>query len=92
MKLKGKKIAFGLTSCFYTFKNTINEIRKLVLDGAEVIPIMSIGAYTTDTKYGKAVDFIKKIENITGKKVINDMGEAEKVNSDIMVIAPCSRK
>ncbi len=92
MKLKGKKIAFGLTSSFYTFKHTINEIRKLVLDGVEVIPIMSSGAYTTDTKYGKAIDFIKKIEDITGKKVINSMGEAEKVDSDIMVIAPCSRE
>ena len=53
---------------------------------------MSYGAYATDTKFGKAKDFICKIEEITEKKVINTMGEAEAVDADIMVIVPCSRK
>ena len=92
MKLKNKKIAFGLTSSFYTYKATINEIKKITSEGGEVFPIMSVGAYTTDSKYGKAKDFIKKIEDITNNKIINTMQEAEEVDSDILVIAPCSRK
>lgn len=92
LKIKNKKIAFGLTSSFYTYKATISEIKKIVAEGGEVFPIMSIGAYTTDTKFGKAEDFIKRIENITKKKIINNMQEAEDVESDILVIAPCSRK
>ena len=92
MKIRGKKIAFGLTSSFYTFKDTIAEIDKIVRAGGRVIPIMSFGAYTTDTKYGKAIDFIDKIEDVTKNKIIITMDDAEKVEADIMAIAPCSRK
>lgn len=92
MKLQNIKIAFGLTSSFYTFKATIAEMKKIVAEGGEVFPIMSIGAYTTDSKFGKAKDFKEKIEQITNKKIINTMQEAEEIDSDIMIIAPCSRQ
>lgn len=92
MKVKNKKIAFGLTSAFYTYKATISEIKKIVSDGGEVYPIMSFGAYTTDSKFGKAVEFVNKIEDITRKKIIINMQEAEEIESDVLVIAPCSRK
>ena len=62
--------------------------------GAEVIPIMSFNAYNTDTKFGKAKDFINDIEQITSKKIINTIVDAEPIGpkkmTDIMVIAPCS--
>lgn len=92
MKLKNKKIAFGLTSVFYTFNPTISEIKKIVSEGGEVFPIMSIKACTTNSKFGMANDFRKEIEEITNKKIINNTEEAEKIDADIMVIAPCSRK
>ncbi len=92
MKIRGKKIAFGLTSSFYAFKNTILEIEKIIKLGGEVIPIMSNGAYTTNTKFGTASDFINKIESITKRKVICSMSEVEEVEADIMIVAPCSRQ
>ena len=92
MKIQNKKIAFGLTSSFYTFKATITEMKKIISEGGEIYPIMSIGAYTTDSKFGTAKDFNDKIEQITNKKIINNMQEAEEFDTDIMVIAPCSRK
>lgn len=33
MKLKEKKIAFCLTNVFYTFTNTIAEMKKIVEEG-----------------------------------------------------------
>ena len=49
-----------------------------------------------DTKFGKAKDFIEEIENITGKEIIHTIPDAEPIGpkklTDIMVIAPCSRK
>ena len=49
-----------------------------------------------DTKFGKAKDFIKEIEELTDKKIIHTIQEAEPIGpkkmTDIMVIAPCSRK
>ncbi len=94
MKLKGKRIGYVLTGSFCTFSKTIPVIKELVKNGAEVIPIMSYNSYNLDTKFGKAQDFIKEIEEITGKKIIHTIQEAEPIGpkkiTDIMGIAPCS--
>lgn len=91
MKLKDKQIAFGLTSCFYTFKNTIAEMKNIALEGGKIIPIMQNDTYTTDSKYGKALDFTRQIEKIANRKIIISKEEVEKIKMDITVIAPCSR-
>ncbi len=94
MELKDKKIGFILTGSFCTFKNTIVQIEELVKMGAEVIPIMSKNAYSLDTKFGKASDFIKQIEDITSKKIIHTIQGAEPIGpkhlTDIMIIAPAT--
>lgn len=96
MLLVGKKIGFALTGSFCTFEKTIPQISRLVEEGADILPIMSFNSYNIDSKYGKAKDFIEKIENITGKKIIHSIEEAEPIGpkrlTDVMVIAPCSRK
>ena len=94
MNLEGIKIGFVLTGSFCTLKKTIPEIKKLVQNGAEIIPIMSFNAYNSDTKFGKAKDFIEEIENITGKKIIHTIQDAEPIGpkkmTDIMIIAPAT--
>lgn len=96
MELKGTKIGFVLTGSFCTFQKVIPKMRELINQEAEIIPIMSYNAYNLDTKFGKAEDFIKEIEEITGKKIIHTIPEAEPIGpkkmTDIMLIAPCSRK
>ena len=96
MEVKGKKIGFVLTGSFCTFKKVIPKIKELMELGAEIIPIMSYNSYNLDTKFGKAEDFINEIEKITGKKIIHTIQDAEPIGpkklTDIMVVAPCSRK
>ncbi len=96
MLLVGKKVGFALTGCFSAFEKTIPQISRLIEEGAEVLPIMSFNSYNIDSKFGKAKSFIDKIENITGKKIIHSIEEAEAIGpkrlTDVMVIAPCSRK
>ncbi len=96
MEVKGKKIGFALTGSFCTFKKTIPKMKELIEKGADIIPIMSYNSYNLDTKFGKAKDFIEEIENITGKKIIHTIQDAEPIGpkklTDIMIIAPCSRK
>ena len=96
MLLVGKKVGFGLTGSFCTFEKTIPQISRLIEEGADVLPIMSFNGYQLDTKFGKAKDFIDKIEGITGKKIIHTIEGAEPIGpgqlTDVMVIAPCSRK
>ena len=95
MELYGKKIGFVLTGSFCTFKKTIPKMKELIeKEGADIIPIMSYNSYNLDTKFGKAEDFIKEIENIAGKEIIHTIQGAEPIGpkkmTDIMVVAPCS--
>ena len=94
LSLEDKKIRFVLTGSFCAFSNTIPKMKELIEKGAEVIPIMSFNSYNLDTKFGKAQDFINEIEEITEKKIIHTIQEAEPIGpkrlTDIMVVAPCS--
>lgn len=94
MKLKDKKVGFVLTGSFCTFKNTIPQIKEIISQEAEVVPIMSDNAFTLDTKFGNASDFINEIEEITNQKIIHTIQEAEPIGpkhlTDIMIVAPAT--
>ncbi len=94
MIFNGLKIGVALTGSFCTFKIVIPEIEKLIKQGAKVLPIMSYNAYSLDTKFGKAKDFISQIEDITGQKIIHTIQDAEPIGPkhliDILIIVPCS--
>lgn len=94
MDLKRKVIGFCFTGPNYVFKRSIDEIKKIIKIGGEIVPIMSYNAYYNNTKFAKSKDFIFEIEKITDKKIIHTIYEAEYIsdyyNLDIMIIAPCS--
>ena len=94
MEVKGKKIGFVLTGSFCTFNKTISKMKDLKKLEAEIIPIMSFNSYKLDTKFGKAKDFIKLIEEITDKEIIHTIEDAEPIGpkhlTDIMIVAPAS--
>lgn len=81
MKLEGKKVGFAMTGSFCTFKSTIPQIKEFVKEGADIVPIMSFNAYNLDTKFGKAEEFIQEIEDITGKKIIHSIPDAEPIRT-----------
>ncbi|WP_067730035.1 dipicolinate synthase subunit B [Oceanobacillus damuensis] len=92
MSLAGKRIGFGLTGSHHTHSQVFPQIEKLMSEQAEVIPIVSYTVQNTDTKFGRATDHIEKLENITGKKVVRTIPDAEpfgpRTPLDCMVIAP----
>ncbi len=92
--MKGVKLGFAFTGSYCTFASVIEELKNLVAMGAEVIPIMSENAYSTDTRFGAAADFVQQIEDITGKKVIAKINEAEPIGPkkllDALLIMPCT--
>ena len=94
MDIKDKKIGVIMTGSFCTFSKVIEQIKELVKRGADVLPIMSYNSYELDTKFGEAKEIIKKVENITGKKIIHTIQGAEPIGpkqlTDVMLIAPCS--
>ena len=92
MSLNGKRIGFGLTGSHCTYDAVFPEIEKLVNAGAEVVPVVTSTVKNTTTRFGKGEDWIKRIEELTGNKVIDSIVEAEplgpKMPLDCMVIAP----
>ena len=94
MKIEGMNIGLGITGSFCTFEKLIPEVEKLVQLKAEVYPIFSTNAASMDTRFGKAEDWIKRFEEITGHEVISTITDAEPIGPkeliDILVIAPCT--
>jgi dipicolinate synthase subunit B len=92
MSLKGKKIGFGLTGSHCTYDAVFPEIEKLVNAGAEVLPVVTFTVQSTVTRFGKGEDWVQRIEELTGNKVIDSIVKAEplgpKIPLDCMVIAP----
>ena len=87
-------IGFAMCGSFCTFAKVIPEIEKRVHEGYNVTPIMSQSAYSTDTRFGKATDFVQKLESICETSVIKTIAEAEPIGPkrllDALVIAPCT--
>ncbi|MBT2682980.1 dipicolinate synthase subunit B [Bacillus sp. ISL-37] len=92
MSLKGRKIGFGLTGSHCTYDAVFPEIEKLVNAGAEVLPVVTFTVKNTETRFGKGEDWVQRIEELTGNKVIDSIVKAEplgpKIPLDCMVIAP----
>ncbi len=94
MSLKGLKLGVALCGSYCTYDVVFKEIEKLVELGVEVFPIMSENSYKTDTRFGNANAFISRLENISGRKIINTIVDVEplgpKAIIDAILIAPCT--
>lgn len=88
------KAGFALCGSYCTFEKAIGQIEFLIEKGVEIFPIMSENAYSTDTRFGKAEDHVKRIEELCGKKIIHTIPQAEPIGPkkelDILVIEPCT--
>ena len=88
------KIGYCLTGSFCTFSKSIKALEPIVSAGHMVVPIMSENAYSTDTRFGKAVDFQNKLVEITGNSIIHTIDKAEPIGPqkmfDVLCIAPCT--
>lgn len=87
-------IGYAMCGSFCTFSKALREMKNLVNNGYDVLPIMSVNASTTDTRFGKAKDFISEIEEITKKKIVDKITSAEPIGPkkmcDLLLISPCT--
>ncbi len=94
MQLAGVRIGFGLTASFCTLDPVLQQIERFVREGAEIYPIMSREAATVDTRFGKARDWLERLQRLTGKAVLTSVVEVEPIGPnnlvDVVVIAPCT--
>ena len=86
-------LGFAMCGSFCTMGNAMEQLAEL-RKKCFVLPIMSRNVYETDTRFGKAADFIKKAQELTGQKVLHSIVEAEPIGPkhlvDAMVVCPCT--
>lgn len=87
-------IGYAFTGSFCTLAESLKQIEWLISAGYEVQPIMSENAYTTDTRFFKAEDFIKKVERLSSHKIVHTISEAELFGAkrplEYLIISPCT--
>lgn len=87
-------LGFAMCGSFCTFDKAIQQMRILRDAGYEIVPVMSETACSTDTRFGRASDFLWEIEDITGRPAIQTITGAEPIGPkkmvDLMVVAPCT--
>lgn len=92
MNVKGKKIGIGISGSFCTISDIKDTLRKLKEQGADLYPVISSGIEKYDTRFAKAKEYILEIEEICGRKVVNNIVDAEpfgpKIPLDVMVMLP----
>ncbi len=94
MKINEKNIGIALTGSFCTFDKVFPQVELLVKEKANVYTIFSDQSQTTDTRFGKATDFLKRAKDITGIDPITTIASAEKLGPnnilDTIIVAPCT--
>ena len=87
-------IGFALCGSFCTLSKSVQILSRLKGIGYEILPIMSEIAANTDTRFGKAADFLWQIEDICGRKIIRTVPDAEPLGPSIpleaLLICPCT--
>ena len=92
--MKPQRVGFALCGSFCTHKEVLQELEAICREYETVLPIVSPVCQTTDTRFGKAEDFLAQVERLTGHTVVGSIREAEPIGPkkllDVLVIAPCT--
>lgn len=88
-----KTVGFAMCGSFCTMQKAVDEMRTLSEQYA-ILPVMSQNVYETDTRFGKAKDFIDEVEKISGRQVLHSIVSTEPIGPkglvDVMVVMPCT--
>lgn len=86
------KLGFALCGSFCTFDKVFSVMETL--SDYDLTVIMSPSVFSSDTRFGRAADFIRHAEAISGKKVLYECKETEpfgpKKTLDMLLVAPCT--
>lgn len=87
------RIALALTGSYCCYDKALAVFEALA-EKYELTAILSETAAATDSRFGKAADFRSRLEEITGKPVIDSIAAAEPIGPqgmfDVLAIAPCT--
>lgn len=71
------KLVFGMCGSFCNHSRALAVLEEMVAAGYDITAVISENAGSCDTRFGKAADFVGRVEELTGKKAIRDIVAAE---------------
>ena len=87
-------IGYAVCGSFCTHTRSLEILKELKKSGEDVLPIISPAVADTDTRFGRADEFIGKLEEITGREAVKTIGTAEPLGPSIpleaLIISPCT--
>lgn len=88
------KLGVVITASFCTLKKVLVVLKNLKDEGYDIYPVLSNKVVDYDTRFGKAEDFVNAVEEISGRKIVKDIVEAEKFGPmykmDAMLVLPAT--
>lgn len=87
------RLGFAMCGSYCTYAEVFSELPALAAE-FDLVPILSNNAAVTDSRFGRAEDHRRRLEELSGRSVITSIQEAEPIGPrkllDAMVIAPCT--
>lgn len=87
-------IAWGFCGSFCTLDRGIRAAQELAKEYGPLLTVVSESVASTDTRFGKAEDFLARIRALGEEPVIRSVRDAEPIGPvrapQAMVIAPCT--
>ena len=94
MNDSSRRIGFAFCGSFCTFHKALDALEKTKARFGDVTAIVSENSAALDTRFGAAHDFIREMERICDKRVIDSLIKAEPLGPkkllDALVICPCT--
>lgn len=94
MNFSNLTVGYAFTGSFCTISKSLDALKKLKENGADVIPIMSEIVYGTDTRFYSAFDLKNEVRSICGRDIIHTVKDAEPIGPkkmlDLLIICPCT--
>lgn len=92
--MKNITVGYALCGSFCTLSHSLKVLEELSNCDINILPIMSQIVYSTDTRFGKADDIIKRVETLCGNPVIHTIAAAEPIGPknllDAIIVCPCT--
>lgn len=88
------RVGFAFCGSFCTYSKAMAALEDAVVRYDWVQPIVSEASAATDTRFGNAHDFMREMERLCDRRVIDSVKAAEPIGPkkllDVLVIAPCT--
>ena len=88
------RVGFALTGSFCTMDSALGALEETLRRWPDTRAILSETAGSTDTRFGRAADLRRRLEELTGAPAIDTIQAAEPIGPrgllDVLVIAPCT--